>query len=604
MLLTSFQINNYKSFLSPPEIKLSSGFNIIVGQNNAGKTALVEGLGLQFVSKPHRSLRKQPGGISNAVISFDLKGQELENLIIDNLDSVNIPTPTPQPDLHKIGRHFREAIRRPGTLTCNYQDGKITSAVLTSYNEYPNSETMVRASVNKEARQIDDPSGGVGGAVVRVEVQVAEILRKKIYTFNAQRPNYGIAPYGLRTELLSDASNLAEVLMSLQGNGTRFERFNQQVHRIFPEIYRISVVPGPSERQAQILVWSIDPATERADLAIPLSESGTGISQVLAILYVVLTADSPRILILDEPQSFLHPGAVRKLIEVLKQHPQHQFIVATHSPAIIAAAEPETVIFLRKVESKSVVETIGLAATEKLQAILLEVGARLSDVFGADSILWVEGRTEERCFPLIAERVAKNRLGGTKILGVLQTGDFESKDSKRIIQIYKRLSTGSPLLPEAIGFIFDRESRSQTDRDDLVRESDGKVTFLKRCMYENYLLNPEAIAYVLSTTPEPCSNSVTSQAVEEWLGQHRSDTKYYEKTIEEAQRTGAQWIEYVHGANLLGDLFHAFAQPGCAYEKVEHGYALTQWIAENAPSDLEDITQVLNEALGRAAHLI
>jgi len=48
---------------------------------------------------------------------------------------------------------------------------------------------------------------------------------------------------------------------------------------------------------------------------VPLSESGTGVGQVLAILYVVFTSEYPRTIVIDEPQSFLHPGAVRKLFE-------------------------------------------------------------------------------------------------------------------------------------------------------------------------------------------------------------------------------------------------------------------------------------------------
>lgn len=50
-----------------------------------------------------------------------------------------------------------------------------------------------------------------------------------------------------------------------------------------------------------------------------LAESDTGIGQVLAILYVVIMAKYNQVIIIDEPQSFLHPGAVRKLIEILKQ---------------------------------------------------------------------------------------------------------------------------------------------------------------------------------------------------------------------------------------------------------------------------------------------
>src|SRR5262249_35224746 len=61
---------------------------------------------------------------------------------------------------------------------------------------------------------------------------------------------------------------------------------------------------------------------------------------ILAIVYVIVTADYPHVMLLDEPQSFLHPGAARKLIDVLARYPQHQYIVATHSSAIISACDP------------------------------------------------------------------------------------------------------------------------------------------------------------------------------------------------------------------------------------------------------------------------
>src|SRR5439155_11899920 len=117
-----------------------------------------------------------------------------------------------------------------------------------------------------------------------------------------------------------------------------------------------------------------------------------------------------------------------------------------------------------------------------------DVGARLSDVFGADAILWVEGLTEELCFPKIAQRP----LLGTAIVGVMHTADFDPRRSEATVQLYQRLSGGRGLLPPAVGFIFDREGRSDGEREDLERY--GSVSFLPRRMYENYLLNPTGVA--------------------------------------------------------------------------------------------------------------
>jgi recombinational DNA repair ATPase RecF len=44
MYISRFQFNDYKSIYKSDDIELTPGVNLIVGKNNAGKTALLEGL--------------------------------------------------------------------------------------------------------------------------------------------------------------------------------------------------------------------------------------------------------------------------------------------------------------------------------------------------------------------------------------------------------------------------------------------------------------------------------------------------------------------------------------------------------------------------------
>ena len=55
MLLRQAIITNYKSFLSPAKVEFGPGFNVIVGRNNSGKSALLEAISLGFEAVPHRS---------------------------------------------------------------------------------------------------------------------------------------------------------------------------------------------------------------------------------------------------------------------------------------------------------------------------------------------------------------------------------------------------------------------------------------------------------------------------------------------------------------------------------------------------------------------
>ena len=608
MYIAKFQVNNYKSFFSSQELDIVPGFNVIVGQNNVGKTALIEAISLRFVDKPHSSLMTiqrigMPiSGVSTVNMAFQLEEREANEVLIDALGGFYMPVKGDISTSQHEADEFLRVLSRSGLLRCIYRgsNADFTSAYLDALGELTDIHTYVEFSVNIAQRQlISVPNRAIqGNADPTYGLQLARILRNRIYIFRAERLNISQSLFGTQTVLEPNASNLAEVLHNLQSsNPTRFRRFNQHVSTIFPEIKGITVPSGPSNSEVRILVWSIDPDTERSDLAIPLSESGTGIGQVLAILYVVLTTEYPRTIIIDEPQSFLNPGAVRKLIEILKQYSQHQFIITTHSPEVVSVVKPQTLFLLRKVEAETMIEQLDIAEAQNQRLLLSEVGARLSDVFGADNILWVEGATEEFCFPLIVEKVLQRPLLGTKIIGVTQTGDFEGKHSDLILQIYDRLTKGSGLIPPAIGFIFDREGRSKQDQDDLIRRSQGKVVFLPRRMYENYLLNSHAIASVVSQIEGFRDSPVTPEEVEHWLHCNRIDKKYYDSNICESERTGEGWMRDVHGAKLLETIFKEFSELRFEYDKVKYGVSITEWILENTPTDLTEVANVIASKL-------
>ena len=60
MIISKIRVLNYKSFRDSEWIEFQAGINIITGQNNAGKTALLEALTLEFNDIPHKSLNALP----------------------------------------------------------------------------------------------------------------------------------------------------------------------------------------------------------------------------------------------------------------------------------------------------------------------------------------------------------------------------------------------------------------------------------------------------------------------------------------------------------------------------------------------------------------
>jgi hypothetical protein len=604
--LSKFRVVNYKSFADSGDIHLEPGFNVIVGRNNVGKTALAEAMSLRFPSKPHRSTDTVPSPgtsldqASRAEVSIRVEANELLELLLREMPTFYVPT-----DNNNVtaGQEMlKTALSEGVTVDATYINGGYHNAKFSNYEDSLSHLVYLRVTMDSSSNlSVVGPIYDLPSDYPVLATALATKFHERLYSFSAVRFDIDEHPISINRILAPNASDLMQVLDLLSRNPSRWQRYLQEVQTVVPEIKAITFIP--SERvggSVRAQLWSIDPDTEREDLAVPLSESGTGIGQVLAIFYVVFTSEYPRAIVIDEPQSFLHPGAIRKLFEILKGYPQHQYTITTHSPNAVTAADPKAIFLVRKEEEESVVEQLDVAETRHQTRFLREVGASLSDVFGADDILWVEGPTEEECFPLILKKVANRRLMGTKITAIVQTGDFESKHSDTILEVYRRLSEGGGLLPPAVGFIFDREDRDEEARKDLERRSDGKVVFTKRRMYENYLLNPCAIAAVVSEI-EGFSEAgdIKPKDINVWLEQHRWDRRYFHEKVKEDSQTEETWLSDVHGAKVLDEMFQELSETRVLYDKVVHGMALTRWLCDNAPDDLRELASVIEDQLKR-----
>jgi hypothetical protein len=338
----------------------------------------------------------------------------------------------------------------------------------------------------------------------------------------------------------------------------------------------------------EITVWNIDPDTEREDLASPLSENGTGIGQVLAILYVVITASTPKMIIIDEPNTFLHPRALRKLMEIIRDASlPHQYVLTTHSSEVIAKADPSFVYLVKWADGESRLEVLSSTSVHDLRRALDEVGVRLSDVFGADAIVWVEGPTEAACFPAIVKAFDIDLPPNTQFIGLRETGDFLGKRRKVIAEIYHSLTTANALMPPTIAFSFDDEQRSDSEKDDMRKMIKGKVNFLPRRMYENYLLNPKAIAEILG-------ESATSARVDAWIQEHGGEQKY---RADDTVVGGKLWLRKVYGANLLADLCAELSNATLEYQKTKHSVELTDWLLKHERDSLTELADYVRGIL-------
>jgi AAA domain, putative AbiEii toxin, Type IV TA system/AAA ATPase domain len=595
MRIEHVRLINYKGFRDSGSVSIGNKFTVLVGQNNAGKTAFLEGLSTpKFQNKPFLESERQPDGFppvldpqSSITFCVYVTGQELKWRLLDTGTQIQMVTVGNSPNISALVDHFftSEHLRVEVKYVPNTWLPNATPAFPLS--DHPDVNFVLMPTPDRRSIVISPPRPGPAESIAHV--LIGPYVTSALYVFRAERMNAAECNIEGGAELAPDAVNLASVLLQLQADPIPLERFIKYLRAIFPTIYSVVSRPRPNAPSvARIEVINKDPQQSelRPGISIPLADCGTGISQVLAILYVVVTARTSKVIVIDEPNSFLHPGAAKKLLAILKEL-DHQYIVTTHSSEIVRVAEPDVLHLVRWTGRESVIETLSSNDVKDLQRVLYDLGVHLSDVFGADNVLWVEGDTEEICFPLLLRHSGRRLSAATAMVAMVNTGDLESRRSRRSLawEVYERLSSGSALIPPALAFSFDQEGRTQREMDDMGRRSGGRAHFLPRRTYENYLLDSEAISAVLQ------SSGITKSPadVEAWIAAHGVRREYCDAETM-ADHVDPRWPVVVNAPKLLNDLFDKLSVDApLRYDKVVHSVALTEWLIANKPAFLKEL---------------
>jgi hypothetical protein len=475
----------------------------------------------------------------------------------------------------------RPSIQVPITLTPgqNWSSPNNPCLPLTdNFNQWVN----VKSSDDHQNIDIGEQGGGIKETVV--PNLIGPLFTESLYVFRAERMNAAECKIEGTTELRTDAGNLASVILQLASNPEPQEQFTRYVRTIFPTVFSVVSRPkaeNPTVAQIEVINRDANRVDWQPGVRIPLADCGTGISQVLAILYVVLTSENPKVIVIDEPNSFLHPGAAKKLLAILRER-RHQYIVTTHSPEIVKSAEPDMLHLTRWTGDESVIDTLNGRDVKDTQRLLKELGARLSDVFGADNVIWVEGPTEEICFPLVLKAFGHALGAGTAVVSIIAPDDLAGKRARHSLawEIYERLTAGTALIPPALAFSLDRENRSLRDIEDLTRRSKGRAHFLPRRTYENFLLDVAAIRAILNN----CGIAATTESVDAWIRENGKQRKYFDdaEVAEAAKADEKIWLKAVDAPELLTDLFWDLSSEApLAYDKLAHSVALTEWLLEH-----------------------
>lgn len=516
MLLTELEIRNYRS-LEHVELKAISKFNVLIGPNNAGKSSIFAALAvlngiIHGIGYPWGSLMTD-GDLNRSFefrLRFVLEAGERDrifNMICSNeswqarrplmeksplfrqLD-YSFKAPPQHPD-HFFLRSIKSLDEMGASLELERMLPSDASAGSTLSANFPDISHTPPTIIDRKVLNLDKANVKTifnAGFVSQVRPQdhlprlfLVSYLENAYFfqTFRHSQPALAVTG---SAKLAQDGSNLCQVLHAIH-NADRpcFYRIEKFIQSALPDIGMLQtpILPNGSNTEITFL-------RNNAPKPVRLHDMGGGIEQLLMIAVVLHTSTVGTTLFVEEPESHLHAGAQRFLIERLAEGGRQVFLT-THSPTFLNLAHPNSLYhvglqngrtYATRVESREL--------TDRLQH---DIGLRNSDVLLSNAIVFVEGEGDRAAWLVLGNLLGKNPAEQNISLVEMGGGAYLSHAQVRteiIAAVSQRIR-----IPHL--FIFDRDERAQEEVSEIQTKLGDHALFLTRREIENYFLIPRVL---------------------------------------------------------------------------------------------------------------
>ena len=360
-------------------------------------------------------------------------------------------------------------------------------------------------------------------------------------------------------------------------DANEFENFYEFVSVWLPEIEDLSVRTRPGkefgDREIDVLVQERGDRTPKE-----LFWVGDGMQIFVQILTHLWRLRSADVVILDEPDLYLHADLQRRLVRLLDSTIA-QTITATHSSEMLAEASSESVVWVDKSRRRAVRRPKPASLEDLSAQIGSSFNLRLATALRARTVVFVEGDDMS-----IIREVAKT-VGAEDLARERNCAVIEIKGFSNWVRVEPFKWFVSDFLDGSVDVyvLLDRDYRADADVGQVrsALEDLGVLAHIwRRKELENYLLHPTALARASNSSPSYISSqleSITDDMTEDVLAQFAkerhffgpSSTKDIARTISETNselRSLSEdpvWRLYRYPAKaILNELNRALQQAG------------------------------------------
>lgn len=610
MRITSLSIKNFKSISALSIDNIDSAL-IIIGKNSTGKTAILEAVlavaGTYEIKKDDfNSLDKEIEiGLTLLINAEDLKFMHQNGIVSHNKSYDNwfkdFCTKLPSYDLSTGELKFKFIATRDGRI--KYKDGIkkdnpwIKEAVpKIHYIDSRRAVKEIEADI-LFAKGQSELMGLENNICMFGKSKECVNCFKCIKSIHNKKPeNLSIFETVKLMQYKLQMLNFEHFIEKLNNNLKKNSGWNHDVE------YRLKY---SSKELFNPIIYLADKTRKRRE---PVAEMSEGIRSIyiLSLLetYIDESEKMPTILMMEDPEEYLHPQLQKAASEILyKVSKKNQVIFSTHSPNLIFNFNSKQIV-------QVVLDSKGYTAVTqdtRLDDILDDLGYSANDLMNVSFVFIVEGKQDKARLPLLLKKYyddAYDEKGELQRVAIISTNSCTNirtyANLKYINKLYLRDqflmirdSDGGNKKELATQLTNYYRQQAKNDAGNLPRITDKNVLILGYYSFENYFLNPKIMTKIGVVKSEEQFYNILWNKYCEYLHKLKSTKNMLEKTgieirsKEDIKNHMEEIKTYIRGHNLY-DIFYG------RYKGEKEIKILTDYINTAPREEFKDILDAID----------
>ena len=463
-MLKKVHFKNYRCFENSEILFRRTA--IVVGQNNAGKSTIVEALRiLSAVAQKfkHANYVSPPKSLGLPIVTKGIKV---------NIDYLKI-------GLRSVVNQYKE-------------DDGIFAEIVGYFDEKINIHIYLSSEFVFATIEVDQhPIRNIAAARKIPDIQLYIMPQIGLIREDERK----LSPETVKTHMYTRLAS-RHFRNQLLLYKDHFEEFREIAQSSWPGLRITDLTYITGEDKIELLVYDSDFAAE-------IGLMGSGLQMWLQMVWFISRCPSTGTIVLDEPDVYMHPDLQRRIFKIV-QHKFNQIIVATHSVEIISSVEPKQIVTVDKSSRKMLYADSYRAVQDLVDNLGGMNNLSLIRLGGARKCVFVEGKDmklldkfHEILYPHSdedLERLPTVDLGGwsrfDEALGAARLFHDQTHGEFKTI------------------CILDRDYHSDEEIDRLYHRAEENHLLLhvwEKKELENYILTPQSIFRITEQPPEAYS---------------------------------------------------------------------------------------------------